>query len=212
LKQQVNFETFAVDYSGQKHFKLTFIRPSDNRDKRNNIIWELECECGNKRESIPGSVINGSIKSCKDCAAQTKVAASKAQKDTDAGERIRKYPPIISSARDVWSRYKELDFDIFFKLSQLPCFYCGRAPFKIRNRLTSSNTIQKAEGNFIYNGLDRVDSSKDHSEDNVVPCCSDCNTAKMSLSLQSFAELVERIYHYWAKPFLQKLREQGKSG
>ena len=38
-----------------------------------------------------------------------------------------------------------------------PCFYCG-----------DTNRV----------GCDRIDNSKGHTKDNVVPCCYDCNCAR----------------------------------
>ena len=35
-------------------------------------------------------------------------------------------------------------------------------------------------------GCDRIDNSKPHTEDNVVPCCADCNTRKMHKDYKIF--------------------------
>lgn len=43
-------------------------------------------------------------------------------------------------------------------------------------------------------GLDRVDSSRGYTPDNVVPCCKTCNSAKSSLSLEEFRAWVRRVY------------------
>lgn len=43
-----------------------------------------------------------------------------------------------------------------------PCTYCG---------LMHSSGV---------NGLDRIDSSKGHTKENCVPCCKECNQAKMN--------------------------------
>lgn len=67
--------------------------------------------------------------------------------------------------------------DIIHNLISSPCAYCG----EIMNN---------------FNGLDRVDSSKEYTIDNVVPCCKYCNWAKNDLSVKEFKEHINKIHHY----------------
>jgi len=60
------------------------------------------------------------------------------------------------------------------KLITQPCHYSGHSPNP-------------------YNGLDRVDSSKGYSIDNVVPCCHACNCAKNSMSTEQFIEWANQL-------------------
>lgn len=108
---------------------------------------------------------------------------------------------MISSARIAWSHYKDCPFDVFLAMSQKPCYYCGRQPYRTYNASTShskraryTSDDQVREGNFTYNGLDRIDSSKGHTLDNIVTCCSECNYAKLAMSQEKFLSLVEMIY------------------
>jgi len=48
----------------------------------------------------------------------------------------------------------------------------------------------------IYNGIDRLDSSKGHVIDNVVPCCKWCNYAKRERSYKDFLDWVVVIYNH----------------
>lgn len=43
-------------------------------------------------------------------------------------------------------------------------------------------------------GVDRVDSNKNYSLDNIAACCRYCNVAKASLTLEQFKTLITRIY------------------
>lgn len=185
--------TKAKDWTGVKSYFLTFIRPTNQRGCSSGgsggIKWEALCECGNTTIVIPRNVAgigkNGRTKSC-GC-----------YHDSHA----RKYEPVISSARQVWSgNYKDLSFDDFYRLSQQPCFYCGAG---LSNRLNSANVrsrrasqYQRSEGDFVYNGIDRIDSSKGHALDNVVSCCRICNMMKSNASVEEFATQVERIYEH----------------
>lgn len=53
--------------------------------------------------------------------------------------------------------YNDLDLEFTKKLMLQPCIYCG-----------STENI----------GLDRIDNTKGHTKDNVVPCCYVCNTTR----------------------------------
>lgn len=46
----------------------------------------------------------------------------------------------------------------------------------------------KREFNWDELGCDRIESSKPHTEDNVVPCCKECNTKKGSMSYEEFKQ------------------------
>lgn len=43
-------------------------------------------------------------------------------------------------------------------------------------------------------GIDRIDSSKDYTLDNCVPCCFICNRIKNKYDLNTFFDKVEKIY------------------
>lgn len=72
----------------------------------------------------------------------------------------------------------ELDESRFAFLVAQPCIYCGRS--------TSIN-YNTHKGEFKSNGIDRIDSSKGYTSDNVIPCCKNCNYAKRKMSLEEFA-------------------------
>jgi len=56
---------------------------------------------------------------------------------------------------------------------QQPCSYCG----------DEIETI----------GIDRVDNTKGYYLENCTPCCSTCNTMKMSLSTEDFVKKIKKI-------------------
>lgn len=49
------------------------------------------------------------------------------------------------------------------------------------------------------NGIDRIDSSKDYSSDNCVPCCSRCNIMKLNIPYSEFLDSIKKIYNYRIK-------------
>lgn len=181
--------TTAKDWTGQKFGRLTFIKPTAQKSSM-GIKWETLCDCGKTTIVSPRNV--------KGIGPQAKTQSCGCL----GREQRRLYDPVESSARDVHRRYNDGDisFEDFYRLSQQACHYCGALPSTTYNygsrpsRLARTSALQQTQGNFIYNGLDRVDSSKGHTLDNVVPCCWLCNLWKSRLSVEEFLLHNERIY------------------
>ena len=108
---------------------------------------------------------------------------------------VNKREPGFASANDIFYGYKcgakkrKLEFNItfeeFFLLSQKECYYCGQEPKSISKISTN--------GEFIYNGIDRMDNTKGYVKDNIKPCCGICNQMKMDMSLEIFLKKVIQI-------------------
>ena len=151
-------------------------------------MWLCKCECG-KEKIIRGSHLrNGHTKSC-GCLYREAIIKRNRNKRLNLG---------ISSMRQLIMAYKrgakkrgleyELAEDQFAELTQKDCYYCGAKP---------NNIIKHKEsfGEYIYNGLDRIDNIKGYTINNVVSCCHLCNSAKGKLTTQEFKELIKRIYN-----------------
>lgn len=138
------------------------------KDKYGSVIWEFQCECGNKKICRLTRFRTGHTKSC---GCLTNIPIGEAF--------IFKGGP----AKSTWRRsYADgCSFEKFLELSQQNCFYCNAKP----------STHCK---NFIYNGLDRLNSNKDHSEDNIVPCCWSCNRMKSNMNYEEFIDKITKIY------------------
>ncbi len=136
--------------------------------KNRNTFWRCKCSCGIEKTIRGSYLLNGHSSTC-GCSKGTR-------------------PAILAAAIRVHHRqYKECPFDVFYKMSQMNCHYCG---------LSSSNLWTYKPRNFIfaYNGLDRVDSNLDHSYiNNLVPCCKWCNTAKLYNTYDSFVNWIVSI-------------------
>jgi hypothetical protein len=177
------------DFTGQTFNDLTFIKPT-NDTYRGSVIWELRCGCGNIITKAACYVIRGITKSC---------GCKTSELRAEVGARSRKLDPRISSARSIWRRvYNDgCDFETFMILSQQPCTYCGSLPHRIFNVYDLDKRHPKrGEADFIYNGLDRIDNSKGHLPSNVVPCCTNCNMMKASLSVDAFIDHIKLIYDH----------------
>lgn len=98
-------------------------------------------------------------------------SSKKRYKDLEAKQRSR-YTQIKHSAASR-SKVFSLTFDQFILFWQKPCHYCGNIHSNV--------------------GLDRIDSTKGYSLDNVVPCCSICNVMKWNLTAKEFYSHIEKI-------------------
>lgn len=93
----------------------------------------------------------------------------------------------------VAGREFSLSKEYFIQLIKAACYYCGLPPVQ---KLT---TVLPAHSDFLYNGIDRIDSSKGYIEGNVVSCCKICNEMKMDRSQVEFLQQVEAIYAWQQK-------------
>lgn len=84
-----------------------------------------------------------------------------------------------------------LKTDEFFIITKQNCTYCGCLPNK---KVSSSWKNRKINGDYIYNGLDRLDNNKGYILSNVVPCCSLCNYLKRNLTVKQFKAHIKKIY------------------
>lgn len=185
-----------IDMMGKKFNKLLVIKQIKDND---GIRYICQCDCGNITKEIDGYKIrSGHTKSC-GCILK--------EMSTDLANHMRKSiehkfkDPIIGTAKKVFfRRYKEIGdtitFEDFYDMSQKDCYYCGSKPNNKQNCYinTKSTQLRKDNGNFIYNGLDRVDNTKPHTLENCVPCCKTCNYAKRERTVEEFENWIDKVY------------------
>lgn len=194
-----------VDLTGQKFGKLTVIKYDHTEKPVGKSFWLCECECGKETVVYSGHLKNGHTKSC-GCL-QVDIITKRSNGNTWG----RKYETSqISSAKHAWqASYTDgCSFETFMILSQQPCYYCGEPPSNRFNKyITKRGTLTNDEvsvnwaeqGYFTYNGLDRIDSSVPHLENNIVPCCLKCNQAKNNMSVEEFKIWITKIYNHFIK-------------
>lgn len=107
----------------------------------------------------------------------------------------------------VWRQYQknaelrkvpfELDLETFTLVATGSCTFCGIKPDRVRTYSGARvHQTTKDFGVFVYNGIDRLDSSRGYTADNVTSCCWDCNRAKGKLSTQEFDSWIERLVKF----------------
>lgn len=177
---------------GQKYHRLTILEPANSINGRS--AWKCQCDCGNIKIVKTEELRNGGTKSCGCWNSEQRSLRAEGMYS-----RCIKYTAVEASAHKVWkNRYGEMSFDDFHLLSQENCYYCNELPSNVFNVAEEkSSDRMRVEGNFVYNGLDRLDSSKSHSKENCVACCKWCNYAKRERSVEEFREWLIKVYNFF---------------
>jgi len=172
------------DETGNVYAKLTVLYRVEN-DNRGNACWRCQCSCGNQK-TIPGARLRGGH--TRSCGCLVKETARK----------LNVLPFGEAAQNNLYLKYKRCakirgyEWGIskveFLRICQQKCAYCGILPSQI------SRTTSEINGNFLYNGIDRVDNSVGYYSGNVVPCCKVCNIAKSTQTLGQFTDWIRRVY------------------
>lgn len=67
------------------------------------------------------------------------------------------------------------------------CYYCGDPHGNLKKTKNNKKGL-------LYNGIDRLDSTKPYMKGNVVSCCGTCNIAKGRRSEKEFLDWIKRIH------------------
>lgn len=179
-----------INLTGQKFGKLTVI---EEAYRKKNVYWKCLCDCGTETIVIGSGLRNGHTTSC---------GCNKIDGAIKTARKMLSEDPRITSAKNVYgNHYKDgnITFEQFIELSQMDCYYCSNKSenSNIYNRYKGKRKTVLQDisvGNFYYNGLDRLDNSKLHDLDNVVPCCKWCNAAKLKRTSFEFEMWIEQVH------------------
>lgn len=195
-KYKKQFGVKMIDENiGKKFNKLIVIKKIMVRKKEK---YKCLCDCGQTINILCSRINNPFIKSCGCFLLENGEMAYPKRK-------LPKNGPLRSAKNLLRIRYidkgmreeDKIKIDDFLKLTKQNCKYCNTIPFTIYNWAKDqgeySSQYAKDNSDYIYNGLDRIDSSKGHTLDNVVPCCKFCNWAKRERSVEEFKDWVLKI-------------------
>jgi hypothetical protein len=150
--------------------------------------WYALCDCGRERIVRAADLKAGKVKCCAIDGCQYyqgKKSRPYSERLTGSPENVCARRVSITYRRNAMKRgivYSLLDSEvksiIFSK-----CHYCDSPP---RNITTQTR--------LCYGGIDRVDNKLGYVTGNVVPCCRQCNTMKLDMTVQELAEKVRILY------------------
>lgn len=172
---------YVAKLAGQKFGRLTVIERHGTH-KHGFAIWLCRCDCGNEITTTTGSLRSGHTSSC-GCYSR----------------EMRRIPEAEWILKQIFRKYREtaqskdreftLTLEQFRQLIQLPCHYCGRERTKTIRRTTNWGNAYE----YSCNGVDRYDNDQGYTPENSVPCCEDCNRAKLQMSADEYITLCNLI-------------------
>lgn len=171
-----------IDETGNRYGMLTVL--SKSRKKTRRAFWDCVCDCG-KTCTVRGEYLRSNGTTSCGCDVYAKTCTAKGLVEGQA-----QFNALYSSYRSN-AKWKGVDFDlskeIFKNLVGQDCYYCGKQP---------SETFKKKnlKSVFIYNGIDRKDSTQGYYLENCLPCCTDCNYMKSNIHHDLFLAKITAIY------------------
>jgi len=170
-----------IKWEGKKVGHITVLKYLGSPDK-NQSRYLCKCDCG-KEFIIRGDGLKKNI---------TCGCSSWGHKNRSGNLSFSMVYTMYRSGAKRKNRSFNLSKDQFKKITSQNCYYCGIKP---SNAYTAGQHLQNAipHPTFIYNGIDRIDSSKGYEMDNIVPCCIICNQMKNDLSQEDFYNHLKKI-------------------
>lgn len=152
--------------------------------KKNKKFWHCECKCGEKIITFTAQLTSGKTKSC-GCLHREKVRTC-SYGEAAFNKLYNSYNRQAKKRNLVFNLTKE-DFK---NLTKGNCYYCGNPP----------SMIWKEEGQlwgeYIYNGVDRLNSKIGYETPNCVPCCKTHNRMKSDLSIEEFIAACKEVVNH----------------
>jgi hypothetical protein len=178
----------------RKHYDLTGIRYGrlvavnvlvEMRKGRRKLFWLCQCDCGNTPTIPQDALVFAGTISC-GCAKKRNplvVGIARPQLPDSGGVINKLFSNYKRSARGRDKSFN-LTKERCRELFDDNCAYCGIEPSQI---------FRSGLGQYLYNGIDRLDNSIGYEEGNVVTACHLCNYAKRDMTIDAFREWRQRL-------------------
>lgn len=175
----------SIVNKGERYGKLTVIKIMYHRDnkKDDKLMAFCECDCGIKKNVYTRNLTRGVTKHC-GCMRIENISKSRRGEYGESSKNT-----VIASYKNN-AKNKNISFDLtnekLIELFKGNCYYCNDEP----KNILSKDILY---GEYVYNGIDRLDNSKGYITNNVVSCCSVCNYLKNSYTDKQFLEIIFKI-------------------
>lgn len=171
--------------SGDRFGRLVVIRKVGVHKKpcgTTQSKYLCQCDCGNQTVVLMQNLKNGNTKSC---GCLTKEINEEKRLPNNRGVINHIILQYKRHARDR-GLYWGLSYEQVEEIINAPCFYCG-------TERSNHKVTKNCKEGYDHNGIDRIDSSKGYTPDNVVPCCKTCNRAKNNMDQMEFISWAQRV-------------------
>lgn len=178
-----------TDLVGKVFGRLTIESYSHNCKKYRYKYWNCVCSCGNKIV-VPTASLRRKKRPTESCGCLRleRIREKKPWNQKGKGD-ANSWSLFLTYKRTAKKRKIKFDLDYldFKNITKSKCAYCGIAPEQVHKKAGTN-------GEYVYNGIDRLDSNVGYIKDNVVPCCKTCNYAKRIMSVKEFKEWIIKVY------------------
>ena len=170
----------AIEYVGTKTY-----RSGDPGSKQ--AMWLCQCDCGNQIVVASSNLHKDRTRGCGCGRTGPRERAYRLRTGYAPGEAAKKS---IIKQYQYGAKYRDLEYALteaeLEVLIASDCHYCGCPPSNVRRPSPSG-------GEFVFNGIDRVDNALGYVAGNVVTCCTTCNRAKHAMPYAEFIAWLNRL-------------------
>lgn len=171
------------DLSNKVFGRWSVLSRGVNGPNNEYATWLCRCECGTEREVMGRNLRSNASTSCgcyqRECAQKLKILPKGEASLSQLFNTYRQNAKIDS-------REFKLTKEEFRTLTKGNCFYCGAKPSQVVKKYNRN-------GEYIYNGVDRLDSSKGYAVENCVSACGTHNLMKLAMSVDEFLEACRSV-------------------
>lgn len=175
-----------VFFVGSRWGRLTVVeRIPVGEGKRSG--YRFECDCGAQLIARPYQIRGQDDPKCRACVDAERKGKPNLKNRIDPLERT------INEQWNVFRKQARKKDQVFITRSEWldlatsNCVYCGSRPSNVRK---ASAPHAK---DFVYSGVDRIDSARGYSKDNCQPCCWVCNRMKGNMKESEFLQHIAVI-------------------
>lgn len=172
---------------------IKFVKYAGSVERNRYSLYETVCTLCGKADIMPSYRFSRKSARC-NCDEWKRLFSKPLGRPAipDAASHIRKYYGRYQKSATERGLSFELTIDEFTEIIEKDCVYCGAPPKEKKIGAT-------CYGTYKCNGIDRIDNNIGYTKANSVPCCSECNFCKGTLSKDEFLELVQKVYEHAIK-------------
>lgn len=179
IQKETTSKRFLIDLTGKRFGRLIVINRSSKSNKKKDVMWECNCDCGETLPVLSRSLIHGRTNSC-GCYHHDVVSLEPYQHLYHSIQR-RTYTDKKGNKKC------KLTFDEFLEYTKINnCHYCNSDVIWLKHGTGRGH---------VYN-IDRKDNDVPYTKDNCVVCCGQCNYLKRSLPYDRFYMLMKPIREF----------------
>jgi hypothetical protein len=180
----------TIDITGQRFNRLVVIERVEKPKEKNDTgsYWRCVCDCGKEIVVSRKNLMGKHTMSCGCLLIEFRNSGCGKKKEFG-----------LASLNQLFNSYKmgakrrNIEFEMsileFKTETSKNCFYCGKKPLM-------SGGMKKLNGEYFYNGIDRINNNLGYKINNVVSCCKYCNRMKSDMSTQEFLDHIKLIYEW----------------